>query len=85
MSEECSDRFEAHPTIDRLGRERMSELVRVHVTDPGPLRGRRDDAMHGAPIDGLVFIGEQSLLDSNVLDVRGGPFRQQFDEIRISG
>ncbi len=37
--------------------------------------------MHGASIDGFVVIGEQSFLGSDVFDVGGGPFGEEFDEI----
>ena len=35
MAEHGRDRFEAHPTVDRLGREGVSELVGVDVAEAG--------------------------------------------------
>ena len=46
MSQERSDRFEAHVAVDGLGRERVSELVRGDVSQAG---GARSEAHR--PVD----------------------------------
>ena len=35
MAEHRGDRLEPHPTVDRLGREGVAQLVWVDVTEPG--------------------------------------------------
>ena len=35
MAEHRGDRFEAHPTVDGLGRERVAQLVGVNVSEAG--------------------------------------------------
>ena len=47
MSEHRRDRLEPHPTIDRLGRERVAQLMRVDVAEPGRCRDASNDAPPG--------------------------------------
>lgn len=56
MSEQRRDRFETHPTIDRLGRERVSELVRLHVTDTRMFGDGVDVTVDSAPVEGMTVV-----------------------------
>ena len=56
MPEQGGDRFEAHPTVDRLGRERVTQLVRMDVTDTGAFGDGGDVAVDRAPIEGLAVV-----------------------------
>ena len=50
---------------------------------PGLLGCRGDDAVHGAPVDRRVLIGDQAMLGSDVVAVVGGPFGEQHDEVGV--
>jgi hypothetical protein len=56
VTEQRRDRFEAHPSVDRLGREGVAELVRVHVPDTGALGDGGDVAGDGAAVEGLTVV-----------------------------
>jgi hypothetical protein len=56
VSEQRGDRFEAHPTIDRLGGEGVSELVGMDVSDAGAFGDGGDVAVDGAPVEGLAVV-----------------------------
>ncbi len=56
MSEERRDGFEPHAPVDRLGRQRVTELVRMHVADTGALGDSLDVTVDGAPVEGLMVV-----------------------------
>lgn len=41
MAEHGGDRFESHPTVDRLGRQRVTQLVRCTRPSPAAVPTRR--------------------------------------------
>jgi len=55
----------------------------MHDTNARAFGGRGDDAMHGAPVDGRVVIGDESPLRSDVFGVGGGPFGEELDEVGV--
>ena len=56
VPEQSSDRLEAHAPVDRLGGERVAQLVGMDVADPGPLGHAGHVAMDGAPVEGLAVV-----------------------------
>ena len=58
MSEQSGDRLEAHPAVDRLGGERVAELVRRDVTDAGPLGDSRERAVDADMRNRPPVVGE---------------------------
>jgi hypothetical protein len=56
VAEQGGDGFEAHPSVDGLGGERVAQLVRMDVTDAGALGDGHDVAVHGAPIERAAII-----------------------------
>ena len=85
VPEQRGDRFEAHPAVDGLGGEGVAELVGVHVADAGVAGDRGDDAVHGAPVDRGVVIGEEPALGPDVVGVGGGPLGEELDEVGVQG
>ncbi len=83
MSEQRSDRFEAHATVDRLCRQGVAQPVGVHVVDPGDRADTCDDAVHGAAVDGLVVIGEQPASSADGFGVGGGPVGEEIDDVGV--
>jgi hypothetical protein len=47
VAEEGGDRFEAHASVDRLGRQRVAQGVRVDVTNAGDAGTAGDDPGDG--------------------------------------
>jgi hypothetical protein len=50
MAEQRGDGFQAHSAVDRLGGQRVAELVRVDVGQPGSGSGLVDHAGDGVPV-----------------------------------
>jgi hypothetical protein len=59
MAEHRGDGFQAHPSVDRLGGQRMSELVRVDMWEAGGGAGLVDVAGDGVPVGGLAVLAGQ--------------------------
>jgi hypothetical protein len=82
VPEQGGDGFEAHGAVDRLGGERVAQLVGVDVTDAGSLGGCCDVASDGAPLEGLAVVA----LDESSRARRwpsGEPVGDEFDEQRV--
>jgi hypothetical protein len=85
VTEQRSDRFEAHPSVDRLGGKGVAELVGVDVSDAGVDADASHDAVHGPPVDRDVAVGEESALGADVVGVGGGPVGEEGDEVGVQG
>jgi hypothetical protein len=59
VPEQGSDRFEGHASVDRLGRQRMPQAVRVDVTDSGRSCGFGDSPVDTTLADSLTVFDEQ--------------------------
>jgi hypothetical protein len=79
------DGFEAHPPVDGLGCEGVTEPVGVHVVDPGDGADAGDDSVHGATVDGDVVVGEEPAGGPDVLGVGSGPVGEQLDDLGMEG
>ena len=67
MAEHRRDRLEPHPTVDRLGRERVAELVRVDVTEPGGGGRLAHDAGDVMPVEVLPVAVQQPPVERRVV------------------
>jgi len=60
MAGQGGDRLQAHPAVDRLGRQSMPELVGMNMRQPGGGASLIDVAGDGVPVSRLaVFAGQQ--------------------------
>jgi hypothetical protein len=84
MAEHRCDRFESHPTVDRLGRERVPQLVWVHVAEPGACGDATHDPGHLMPAEWLAVMMQQEPVDGRMIgdpvDEQSGSVRVQWDE-----
>jgi len=49
MAEQGGDGFQAHAPVDRLGRQRVPELVRGYMADPGGAGSAADGGIDAGP------------------------------------
>jgi len=61
MAEHRRDRFQAHATVDRLRRQRVAQLVRVHVSEAGGGGDTGDDASDAVPIQQLSVVQQTAV------------------------
>ena len=60
MAKEGGNGFQAHPAVDRLGRQSVPELVRVNMRQAGCGTGPVDHLGNGVPVQGApVFAWQQ--------------------------
>ena len=60
MPEQGGDGFEAHPSVEALGGQGVTQLVRMHWPHPGSFGDALDVTVDGAPVEGLaVFSFDQ--------------------------
>lgn len=83
MAEERGDRFEAHASVDGLGSQGVAELVGMDVADAGLAGGGGHDAVHGAPVDRGVVVGEEPALGPDVGGVGSRPLSEELDEVGV--
>jgi hypothetical protein len=83
VTEQRGDGFEAHPSVDGLGGQGVSELVGVDGPDPGVDADAGDDAVHGPPVDRDVAVSEEPSLRPDVIGVGGGPAGEEGEEVEV--
>jgi hypothetical protein len=66
-----------------LGGQGVAELVGVDGADAGVVADAGDDAVHGAPVDGRVVVGDQPSSAADVLGVASGPVGEQRHEVVV--
>ena len=82
MAEHRGDGLQAHAAVDRLGRQRMPELVGVDMTQPGGGGGLVDVTGDGMPVGWLaVLAGKQQGVA--VGDVTGAVVVDEGDQVRV--
>ena len=85
MAEQRGDGFEAHPSVDGLGGEGVSELVGVDGPDAHVDADASHDAVHGPPVDRDVAVSEEPALTAVVVGVGGRPLAEQLHEVGVQG
>jgi len=82
VTEHRGDRFQAHAAVDRLGGQRVPELVGVDVGQPGGGASLVDVAGDGVPVGRLaVFPRQQQGIAGG--DVTGAVVVDQGDQVRV--
>jgi hypothetical protein len=82
VTEERGDRLETHAPVDRLGRQRVAQLVWMHMTDTGSFGGSDDVAVDGATIEGLSVVAFDEPPRPRQRS-RGEPVVDELDEQRM--
>ena len=82
VAEHRGDRLQAHAAVDRLGGQRVPELVGVDVGQPGGGAGLVDVAGDGVPVGRLAVLPGQQQRVGRV-DVRGAVLVDQGDQVRV--
>jgi hypothetical protein len=83
VPEERGDGFETHASVDGLGRQCVTELVWVDVTDAGAFGDACDETVDGAALDGGAVIGDEAALGADVVGVGGDPVGEESDELGV--
>jgi len=82
VAEHRRDRLQAHPAVDRLGRQGVPHLVGVDVADAGVSGGFVEVAGDAVPVDrSPVFPGQQQRIVRR--DVLGAVVADQVDQVRV--
>jgi hypothetical protein len=80
MAEHRRDRFETHPPIDRLSRERVTELVGMHVSESGGAGDPPDDPADVMTVERSAVTVEQISVDGWM---GGRPVREEPLRVRM--
>jgi hypothetical protein len=84
MAEHRGDGLQAHPAVDRLGGQRMPELMGMDMAQPGGGAGPVDEPGDGAPVQrAAVFAGQQQRV--RWIDVGGAVAVDEGGQVRVQG
>ena len=56
VTQQGGDRFEAHPSVEALGRQCVTKLVGMNFGDAGSVGDTLDISVDGAPVEGLAVV-----------------------------
>jgi hypothetical protein len=82
VPEQRRDRLQRHAAVDRLGGERVPQLVRGHVPDASIAGDLRDGILHALLADPPAALDEQPRLAQN-RRASCDPFVEQLLELRV--
>jgi hypothetical protein len=82
MAEQRGDRFEAHPSVDRLRGQRVAQLVRCDPSDPGRGSGFGDGPFDPGGRDRAALVDEDQIR-SEILGTVGQPLIEEFFEAGV--
>jgi hypothetical protein len=83
MAEEGSDRLQAHATVDGLGGQGVTQLVRVDVADAGGGGDSGDPALHGVAVERALLAREEPAVGMGFVGPSIGV--EQLDEMGVEG